>query len=432
MAEVIIKIWNKNVGAAIWDDDKQIAIFEFSKEFIKEEIDLAPLTMPIEALQMGKRIYSFPNLNPITFKKLPGLLSDSLPDKFGNTLIDIWLSQNGRSPNDFTPIERLCYVGSRAMGALEFEPTFIKQKDEIEEIQLEELVKIASEIMKKKESLNTSFKDDKTKALEQIIQVGTSAGGMRPKAVISIDKNTKKIVSGNLNLSNEYEHWLLKFDGIQDNELGDPKGYGKIEYVYYLMAKHCGIEMNDCKLLSESDRSHFMTKRFDRKFGEKIHMQTLSGIAHYDFNNIGSNSYEQLFQVMRKLKLGNDQIEQMFRRMVFNVIGRNQDDHTKNISFLLPEGEIWKIAPAYDITYSYNPEQGRNTSKHQMSINGKRENIKRTDLIKIANDNMIKRPNRIIDEVISALSKWPSFAKEYEISKEKIEKIETNLILKIK
>jgi len=431
MAEVIIKIWNKNVGAAIWDDDNQVAIFEFSKEFLKEEIDLAPLTMPIEALQMGKRIYSFPNLNPITFKKLPGLLSDSLPDNFGNLLIDIWLSQNGRSPNDFTPIERLCYVGNRAMGALEFEPTFTKQKDEIEDIQLEELVKIASEIMKKKETLNTSFKDDKTKALEQIITVGTSAGGMRPKAVIAIDKNTHKIVSGNLNLSKEYEHWLLKFDGIQDNELGDPKGYGKIEYVYYLMAKQCGIEMNHCKLLSESDRNHFMTKRFDRESGEKIHMQTLSGIAHYDFNNIGSTSYEQLFQLMRKLKLGNDQIEQMFRRMVFNVIGRNQDDHTKNISFLLPEGAIWKLAPAYDITYNYNPEQGRNTSKHQMSINGKREDIKRTDLIKIANDNMIKRPNEIINEVISALSKWPLIAKEYEISNEKIEKIKGNLILKM-
>jgi len=431
MAEVIIKIWGKNVGAAIWDNDKQVAIFEFSREFVKEEIDLAPLTMPIEALQMGKRIYSFPNLNPTTFKKLPGLLADSLPDKFGNSLIDIWLSQNGRSQNDFTPIERLCYVGNKAMGALEFEPTFKNQKDEIEDIQLEELVKIASEIMKKKESLNTSFKNDKTKALQQIITVGTSAGGMRPKAVIAINKNTNKIVSGNLTLNKDYEHWLLKFDGIQDDELGDPKGYGKIEYVYYLMAKSCGIEMNDCKLLSESDRSHFMTKRFDRHFGEKIHMQTLSGIAHYDFNNIGSTSYEQLFQVMRKLKLGNNQLEQMFRRMVFNVVGRNQDDHTKNTSFLLPKKGIWELSPAYDITYSYNPAQGRNTSKHQMSINGKREDINRVDLIKIANDNMIKRPSVIIDEVITAISKWPSLAKEHEIGIGKIKKIESNLMLNI-
>ncbi len=432
MAEVSIKIWDKDVGAAIWDNEREVAIFEFSKEFVRERIDLAPLMMPLEAIEMGKRIYSFPNLNPTTFKKLPGLLSDSLPDTFGNSLIDIWLSQNGRSPNDFTPIERLCYVGSRAMGALEFIPSLVSRTGEVEEIQLEELVTIASKIMEKKESLSTSFKDDKTKALEQIIKVGTSAGGMRPKAVIAVNKKTQGIVSGNLNLNEDYDHWLLKFDGIQDSEIGDPQGYGKIEYVYYLMAKNCGIEMSECKLLNESNRGHFMTKRFDRNSGKKFHMQTLSGIAHYDFNNIGSNSYEQLFQVMRKLKLGNNQLEQMFRRMTFNVIGRNQDDHTKNTSFILPEGEEWSLSPAYDITYSYNPEQGRNTSKHQMSINGKREEINRSDLVKIAVENRIKKPNDIIDEVVSSLTTWSSLAKENDVDTKRIEKIESNLKLTIK
>lgn len=432
MAEVNVKIWKKDVGAAIWDKDKQVAIFEYGKEFIKEEIDLAPIMMPLESAVMGKRIYSFPNLNPETFRKLPGLLSDSLPDKFGNTLIDLWLSRNGRSPNDFTPIERLCYVGSRAMGALEFHPSLTKESSAIEDIQLGELVDVASEILKKKETLNTSFKTYKSKALEQIITIGTSAGGIRPKAVIAINKNNQRIVSGTLDLDENYEHWLLKFDGIQDDELGISQGYGKIEYVYYLLAKECGIEISESKLLSESGRDHFMTKRFDRVNGQKIHMQTLSGIAHFDFNNIGSTSYEQLFQIMRKLKLGNDQLEQMFRRMTINVVGRNQDDHTKNISFIFPEKSEWQLSPAYDLTFSYNPITGRNTNKHQMSINGKRENINKMDLIKIAEDNMIKKPEEIIEEVISAVSTWRQKAKEHDIDKKRIEKIESNLQLTIK
>lgn len=432
MAEVNISIWNNEVGAAIWDNERQVAIFEFSKEFIKEEIDLAPIMMPLESAKMGKRIYSFPNLNPDTFKKLPGMLSDSLPDKFGNTLIDLWLSRNGRSPNDFTPIERLCYVGNKAMGALTFKPTIKAESNDLEDIQLGELVEIASEIMKKKESLDTSFKTNRTKALEQIISVGTSAGGMRPKAVIAINKKNQRIVSGNLDLDKDYEHWLLKFDGIQDNELGDPQGYGKIEYVYYLLAKECGIEMSECRLMSESGRNHFLTKRFDRVNGQKIHMQTLSGIAHFDFNDIGSTSYEQLFQVMRKLKLGNDQLEQMYRRMIFNVIGRNQDDHTKNTSFILPENSEWNLSPAYDITYSFNPAKGRNTNMHQMSINGKRKEITSLDLVKIAEENMIKKPNEIIQEVISAISEWRKKAEEHDIDQEKIKKIESNLKLSIK
>ena len=432
MAEVIIKIWDREVGAAIWDTNKQVAIFEFSKEFIKEEIDLSPLMMPLESAIMGKRIYSFPNLNPETFKKLPGLLSDSLPDKFGNTLINLWLSRNGRSLNDFTPIERLCYVGSKAMGALEFQPTIKSDSNKVEDIQLGELVEIASEIMKKKESIGASFKENKTRALEQIITVGTSAGGMRPKAIIAINKDDGRIVSGNLDLDKNFEHWLLKFDGIHDNELGDPQGYGKIEYVYYLLAKECGIEMSECKLLHESGRDHFMTKRFDRENGQKIHMQTLSGMAHFDFNNIGSTSYEQLFQVMRKLKLGNDQLEQMYRRMIFNVVSRNQDDHTKNTSFLLPQKGEWSLSPAYDITYSFNPNQGRNTNMHQMSINGKRKEISKQDLFKIATENRIKKPNVIVDEVISAVANWKIIAKEIGVAKNKIEKIDSNLKLQLK
>lgn len=426
-----IKIWGHNVGAVIWDNERDIAVFEFERKFIDLDIDLAPITMPIEKLKSGNRIYSFPELNEVTFKKLPGLLADSLPDKFGNKLIDIWLDQTGRSLNDFTPVERLCYIGNRAMGALEFQPAIRNTVQELEEIQLNDLVEIAREIMAEKETLETSFKTNKTKALRQIINVGTSAGGMRPKAVIALHKTNNKIISGHINSNKDYEHWILKFDGVQDDIFGEPKGYGVIEYIYYLMAINAGIQMSECKLLEEQNRYHFMTKRFDRKNGEKIHMQTLTGIAHYDFNDIGSTSYEQLFQIMRRLKLGNDEIEQMYRRLVFNIIARNQDDHTKNISFILEENGSWQLSPAYDITYSINPIVGRNTNKHQMSVNGKRELIEKKDLLKIANEINIKKPENVIQEIIDSVANWPKLAKEYGLKKERINEVNNKLRLSI-
>jgi len=431
MAQAEVKIWGKSVGAVIWDNNRDLAIFEFEKKFVNLGIDLAPITMPLEELQNGNTIYSFPHLNEITFKKMPGMLADSLPDKFGNKLIDIWLAQNGRSPNDFTPVERLCYVGKRAMGALEFQKALRADKASMEEIQLKDLVAIANKIVAQKEGLKTTFEVGETKALEQIIKVGTSAGGMRPKAIIAMNKKNGKIISGQINASEDYDYWILKFDGIQDDLFGDPQGYGIIEYIYYKMAIEAKIIMTECKLLKEGSRSHFMTKRFDRKNGEKIHMQTLTGIAHFDFNDIGSTSYEQLFQVMRRLRLGNDEIEQMYRRLVFNIVAKNQDDHTKNTSFILPENGVWKLSPAYDITYSYNPEKGRNTNKHQMSVNGKRENFTRNDLLNIANDINIKKADDIIDEIIESVSKWPKLAKDCGLKKEKIEKIYNNLELSL-
>ncbi|MCF6306544.1 MAG: type II toxin-antitoxin system HipA family toxin [Flavobacteriaceae bacterium] len=431
MAQAEVEIWGKSVGAVIWDNSRGLAIFEFEKKFVNLGIDLAPIIMPLKELQRGNTIYSFPHLNEITFKKMPGMLADSLPDKFGNKLIDIWLAQNGRSPNDFTPVERLCYVGKRAMGALEFQKALIVDESSTEEIQLEDLVAIANKIVAQKEALKTTFEAGETKALEQIIKVGTSAGGMRPKAIIAMNKKNGKIISGQSNVSEDYDYWILKFDGIQDDIFGEPQGYGIIEYIYYKMAIEAKITMTECKLFKEGSRSHFMTKRFDRENGKKIHMQTLTGIAHYDFNNIGSTSYEQLFQVMRKLKLGNDEMEQMYRRLVFNIVAKNQDDHTKNTSFILPENGVWKLSPAYDVTYSYNPEKGRNTNKHQMSVNGKRENIRRDDLVKIADDINIKKANNIIDEVIESISKWPKLAKEYGLKNEKIQKIYNNLELRL-
>jgi len=417
-----------DVGAVAWDDLSSISTFEFDEQFVARAIDLAPLTMPLFDLQRGDRQHSFPNLNRDTYRTLPGLLADSLPDSFGNELIDLWLVHNGRSPDNFTPIERLSYVGSKGMGALEYEPV-IGPSATPQEIELNELVEIANVILQQKKQLNTSFGADKERALQQIIQVGTSAGGLRPKAVIAISPDESRIISGHLQAPDKYTYWILKFDGVQDQVFGEPQGYGVIEYIYYLMATDAGIQMSDCKLLRENGRAHFMTKRFDRKDGQKIHMQTLCGIAHYDFNNIGATSYEQLFQVMRRLKLGHDEVKQMFTRMVFNVVARNQDDHTKNTSFLLDQGQVWKLSPAYDVTYSYNPMVGQNTNRHQMSINGKRDSIARNDILEVATAINIKRPEEIIKKVVDAVARWDTLATDYDVAKKKKQRVSESLRL---
>ncbi len=414
------------VGAVAWDSKKNLATLEFSDAFIAKGIDLAPITMPLRELEAGNRIFSFPTLNEDTFRKLPGLLADSLPDRFGNKLIDLWLASQGRQAASFSPLERLCYVGNRAMGALEFLPTLSGAQNN-EELQLAELVDVAADILKNKETLNASLAQDKKEALRQIIQVGTSAGGMRPKAVIALNKATGKIISGQQTIPTGFEHWLLKFDGIQDNLFGEAQGYGIIEYVYYKMATAAGITMPECKLLRENGRAHFMAKRFDRIGNEKIHMQTLCGIAHFDFNDIGAYSYEQLFGVMRKLRLPYPDAENMFRRMVFNVLARNQDDHTKNTAFLLRKNGNWQLSPAYDITYSYNPAVDKNTSRHQLSVNGKREQISRPDLLAFAKSQNIKKAEELIQNVCESVSTWQTLAKAEGLAKERIEKIEANL-----
>jgi serine/threonine-protein kinase HipA len=430
MSTARISIWGSDVGVVAWDSNRNVATLEFLEEFVRREIDLAPLTMPLERLQNSDRIFSFPTLNPDTFRKLPGLLADSLPDRFGNDLIDLWLAGKGRSIDDFTPVDRLCYVGKRGMGALEFEPAYT-DVNHPEEIHLSELVEIAQEVIKRQGTLDVQFGKDDQKALAQIIQVGTTAGGMRPKAIIAVDPSSQKIVAGDLEAPPGYDYWLLKFDGVQDDVFGSAQGYGIIEYVYYLIAKQCGIIMSECRLLPEKGRAHFMTRRFDRKDGVKIHMQTLTGIAHYDFNNIGSTSYEQLFQVMRRLRLGHDEMEQMFRRLALNIVARNQDDHPKNTSFLLEQGGYWTLSPAYDLSFAYNPAPTANTSKHQMSINGRRADITREDLHALAHTLSIKKPDEIIDAVVEAVSHWPSLAQQHDLPKEKIERIASYLRLDI-
>jgi len=403
-----VNLWGILAGAVAWNESANHGVFEFDSEFLKLDLDIAPLKMPLAAARNGKRIFSFTNLNPETFQGLPGLVADSLPDKFGNRLIEEWLSRQGRTAQSMNPIEKLCYIGGRGMGALEFKPSITSYQDKSEPLQVNELVQLASDILHERNSLEANF-DSSANSIEDIIRVGTSAGGARAKAIIAYNSETGDVRSGQALQTEGYEHWIIKFDGVNNDLLGDPLGYGRIEYAYHLMAKDCGINMTECRLLEEGGRAHFMTKRFDRVGIEKLHMQTLCGMAHFDYNMPNVYSYEQAFQVMRQLRLHYPDAEELYRRMVFNVICFNCDDHTKNISFLMNKNGEWRLSPAYDVTYAYNPEN-RWLKQHQMAVNGKRENIYRGDLLTLASEMNIKKPLEIIASVQESASKWMEFA----------------------
>lgn len=425
-----VNIWNTMVGAVVWDEAKDYATFEFEESFLKKDIDIAPLRMPIAEAKNGKRIFFFPNLDKETYKGLPGLLADSLPDRFGNRLIDVWLAQQGRNPDSFNPVERLCYIGKRGMGALEFEPILTPFDQTSTHLELNELVKLAKKILDERYNFKTNLSKKNESSLLDILRIGTSAGGARAKAIIAYNPKTKDVRSGQIDNLENYEYWIIKFDGVSDKKLGDPKGYGRIEYAYYLMASECGVKMNECKLLFEDKHAHFMTKRFDRIENNKLHLQTLCAMAHYDYNSPSSYSYEQAFQVIRQLKLSYENTEQLFLRMVFNVIARNQDDHTKNITFLMDKNGKWSLAPAYDVTFAYDPKN-KWMKSHQMSINGKFDDINRNDIITLAKNMNIKKANQKIDNIIDAVSKWKDFAKEAKVAKEQIKSIHSTLLLKI-
>lgn len=407
VAKVII--WDMFAGAILWNSERGYASFEYTKDFLERGLDLSPVMMPVsEALSTGK-IFYFPALNQETYKGLPGMLSDSLPDRYGNRIIDRWLAKQGRTPESFNPVERLCYIGKRGMGALEFEPVLSKADDKSEKVEVEELVKLANEILNDRKGLRVNINRKVDEGLRQIIKVGTSAGGARAKAIIAYNKDTGEVRSGQIDNLPGFEYWLIKFDGVQDNELGSPRGYGRIEYAYNRMAKDCGIEIAESMLMTENNRAHFLSKRFDRAGTEKVHMQTLCGIAHMDYNEPASYSYEQAFQVMRRMRLPYSAAEQLFRRMVFNVLALNRDDHTKNISFLMEKTGTWRLAPAYDITFSFNP-QSKWISRHQLSVNGKREGITDEDILTVAKSMNIKKPGTVIDRVKDVLSRWKDYA----------------------
>ncbi len=403
-----VRLWGRTIGAVSLTAGQVVADFEYDPAFAASGIQVAPLTMPL-----SNRVYSFPELSPQSFYGLPGLLADSLPDKFGNALIDAWLATQGRQANSFTAIERLCYTGSRGMGALEFVPS-IGPRRQSTQVQIENLVALASDILTRRKRFQTSLSQDE-EALADILRVGTSAGGARAKAVIAWNPSTHEVRSGQAPADKGFEHWLLKFDGVhgnRDKELDDPQGYGAIEYAYYLMAKDCGIDIRECRLLEEHGRRHFMTRRFDRlENGDKLHMQSLGALAHFDFNLAGAYSYEQALLVIHQLGLPMTAIEEQFRRMVFNIVARNQDDHVKNIAFLMDKAGQWSLSPAFDLTYSFNPS-GRWTSNHQMTMNGKRDDFVWADFEACARSANLKRgrAKAILAEVVAKLARWPEYA----------------------
>jgi serine/threonine-protein kinase HipA len=388
-------------------------------------------------MPLSRRVYVFSDLPPITFHGLPGLLADSLPDKFGNALIDTWLATQGRKPESFTAVERLCYTGSRGMGALEFAPAIGPKPQPAKHIEIDSLVKLASEVLSHRKDLKTTFASERRKnALNDILRVGTSAGGARAKAVIAWNRETNEVRSGQIAAGAGFDYWLLKFDGVtgnKDKELEDPKGYGAIEYAYYLMAKAAGINMSECRLLEENKRRHFMTRRFDRlDGGEKLHMQSLCALGHFDFNQAGAYAYEQAFLVIRQLNLPMADVEEQFRRMAFNIVARNQDDHVKNIAFLMDKTGRWSLAPAFDVTYSYNPS-GSWTDRHQMSMNGKRDGFTLADFRACAKAALMKRgrAEAIVDEVCAAIKKWSDCAEQAEVMHDWRKQIRQNLRLNL-
>ena len=409
-----VKLWGKTIGAVALEEGSDVASFQYADDFARSGIEVSPLEMPL-----SNRVYTFPVLPRQSFHGLPGLLADSLPDKFGNALIDEWLARQGRLPGSMNAVERLCYTGTRGMGALEYHPaTGPSRSRGTTPVDLPYLVDLASKILSKRNSLQANFGDDDLTGdtLKDILRVGTSAGGARAKAIIAWNPATKEVRSGQVTAPPGFEYWLLKFDGVSGNKdkekVDDPQGFGLIEYAYYLMAKDCGIIMSDCRLLKENGRSHFMTRRFDRTIdGKKIHMQSLAALAHYDFNVPGVNSYEQAVMACRRIKTPGDSVEQLYRRMAFNIIARNQDDHVKNIAFLMDRKGNWTLSPAFDMAYSYNPV-GDWTSQHQMSMNGKRDGFTFQDFIDCANTVGLKQGQgaKIVREIQSVVSMWSVYA----------------------
>jgi serine/threonine-protein kinase HipA len=403
-----VKLWGEPVGAVSLQEGDALATFEYLPEFTEGKLDIAPLTMSLS--EVGP--LRFPELAQRTFKGLPGLLADSLPDRYGNALIDSWLDRQGRTPDSFNAVERLCYVGRRGMGALEFKPSLGPRPTSSHQIDVGALAELAASVLSKRDGPRTTL--DQDGALDEILRVGSSAGGARAKALIALNPNTNEVRSGQLDAKSNFEHWILKFDGVGDSsrEVGAPDGYGAIELAYSHMAKAAGIEMSECRLFEENGRRHFMTRRFDRlEDGSKLHMQSLGAIAHLDFNQPGANSYEQALMTIRRLGLSMAAIEEQFRRMAFNVVARNQDDHVKNIAFLMDRDGRWRLSPAFDLIYAFNPS-GSWTAQHQMSLNGKRDGFTVEDFREVGRTASMKRgrAEQILADVIAGVETWPEAA----------------------
>jgi serine/threonine-protein kinase HipA len=406
-----VRLWGALVGTLYYDQEQAYTSFRYDQKFLRQGIALSPILMPIKNID-ARTTYVFVPRDPLdfnTFRGLPPFIADTLPDRFGNTVIDAWLSKQGRTPQSFTSIERLCYIGKRGMGALEFRPAIRTGLEKIVDVDIAALITFSEAILSERKKLKTNI--IKKDAIQDILRVGTSAGGARPKAVIAYNEQTKDILSGQIAaIPDGFEHYLLKLDGVTDKETGAPTSFGRIEYAYYKMATDCGINMTECRLLEENNRAHFMTRRFDRPGGgEKLHVQTLCALADMNYSYNTKWSYEQLFSIIRTLGLPHPAIEAQYRRMVFNVVAKNCDDHTKNVSFIMNRDGQWSLSPAYDISYAYDP-QGAWYYQHQMSINGKFTNFHVDDLEKLGKMQGVKRYKQIIAQICAIVSKWPVYA----------------------
>lgn len=410
------------VGTFRWDERYGLAEFEYDSDFIGRGLEPSPLMMPVRE----GRVYSFPNLDKGTFMGLPGMLADSLPDTYGRALFDRWLAMTGHTSSN--PIETLCFLGKRCMGALEFEPAIEVSYDRDSRLEIDSLVEVAKDALSEKSAFGVNLNDDKKAAIAEILRLGTSAGGQRAKAIIAYNPATGEVRSGQVEAPEGFDYYLIKLDGVSAKAgFKETENYGRLEYSFYKLAIASGIEMSECSLIEENGRAHFLTKRFDRNHGQKVHMQTLCGIAHFDYRLLRAYSYEQAFGVMRMLRLPYSAAQELYRRLVFNVVVRNQDDHTKNISFLMDKNGKWQLSPAYDMGYAYNPDGGW-TAMHQMSVNGKFDNITRDDLMALAATNNIKEATHIIEEVCEAASHWPDIAKECGVPSQMIDKIRTKML----
>ena len=424
-----LKLWNENVAAVVWDKEKDYATIEFYSNFAKSAWNIAPLQMPINDILRGERIYSFPANRGKTFKGLPSMLADSLPDDYGNSIIDEWFASKNMLV-EISPLDRLCYIGKRGIGALEFEPANTDNLlNESSVLEISELTVLAKEVLNKRTAFQTNIRNN-NKAIYDILRVGTSAGGAKPKAIIAYNETTGEVRSGQVQAPEGFSYWILKFDGIEGEKIKDnPLGTGKIEYAYYRMAIDCGIKMTECQLLKDGQKAHFMTKRFDRtENGEKLHTQTLCAIGNFDRDD--RYSYEQIFQTIRLLNLPYSEFEQMYRRMVFNIMTRNHDDHTKNHSFIMDKSGKWLLAPAYDLCYSYSPS-GKWTNKHQLSLNGKRDNFTMQDLLTVAEKQDIRNAKEIIEQISYIVARWTAYANKCKVKPEFTKTVQENLILKL-
>jgi len=430
-------LWDKLVGALAWAPDTATATFEYTPEWVKTGVQIAPLHMPSHA--DGARIFHFPQLNRDTYKGLPACFADTLPDDFGNAVINAWLARNGRDPQSFNPLERLLYSGKRGMGALEYAPALRQtHSSSNNKFELDSLISMAQQVLDQRAGVSSQLHNAGNDDLTAILQVGTSAGGARAKALVAINKSRTEIRSGQVDAPEGFEHYLLKFDGIveQGNKretFGDPQGFGRMEYAYYLMAKDAGIAMTPCELLIDGERAHFLTQRFDRIGNHKLHYQSLCAIDHADFKMPGYYSYEQLFAVARQLRLSRAEAVEIYRRMVFNIIARNHDDHSKNFGFILPDPRTqWQLAPAFDIAYSYKPGSPW-VNSHQLSMNGKRDNFTREDLLTLAKliSNFTKEAKVIIQQTLDVISQWKKYAQIAEVPEDFTREIQQNLRLNL-